>query len=200
MNVGTLKEMLSKKDQVKYLYKTESSDVLSRDGLTRSSVEDSVMESEPRGQSEVAMAVQPQGMRQQEQGIKSYPISKREVFNAWKKVKSNGGAAGIDGKGIEEIQQDLAKNLYKIWNRMSSGSYHPQAVRRVEIPKGDGRLRPLGIPTVLDRVAQEVVRARLEKQLEPIFAPDSYGYRPNKSAKEAVGKCRERCWKKGLGY
>jgi RNA-directed DNA polymerase len=126
---------------------------------------------------------------------KPFNVSKREVFAAWKRVKANGGAGGIDGESLEKFEEKLSKNLYKLWNRMSSGSYFPQGVRRVEIPKKDGTSRPLGIPTVYDRVAQEVVRARLSERLEPIFHEDSYGYRPRKSAIDAVGVCRERNWK-----
>ena len=125
---------------------------------------------------------------------KPYVISKQEVLKAWKRVRSNQGASGVDGESIEEFETNLSKRLYKLWNRMSSGSYFPKAVRRVEIPKGDGKSRLLGIPTVYDRVAQEVVRAQLEKKLEPIFHDDSYGYRPGKSALDAVEVCRRRNW------
>lgn len=127
--------------------------------------------------------------------VKPFEITKREVFNAWKRVKANKGAAGVDEESIAAFECKLPKNLYKLWNRMSSGSYFPQAVRRVEIPKKDGSTRPLGIPTVYDRIAQEVVRARLEVPLELIFHKDSYGYRPGKSAIDAVRSCRERNWK-----
>ena len=96
---------------------------------------------------------------------------------------------------LELFERDLKRNLYRIWNRMSSGSYFAPAVKRVEIPKADGKVRPLGVPTVADRIAQMVVKQRLEPQLEPIFHADSYGYRPGKSAKDAVGKARKRCWK-----
>jgi RNA-directed DNA polymerase len=126
---------------------------------------------------------------------KPFSISKREVLGAWERVKSNRGAAGVDKESLAEFEAKLSKNLYKLWNRMSSGSYFPQPVRRVEIPKRDGKVRPLGIPTVSDRVAQTVVRARLEKQVEPLFHEDSYGYRPGKSAIAAVRVCRERNWK-----
>lgn len=126
---------------------------------------------------------------------KAYEITKREVYAAWLKVKANAGAGGVDKESVAEFEAKLTRNLYKLWNRMSSGSYFPQAVRRVEIPKRDGSKRGLGIPTVYDRVAQEVVRARLETVLEPLFHEDSYGYRPGKSALEAVGTARERNWK-----
>jgi RNA-directed DNA polymerase len=125
---------------------------------------------------------------------KPFQIPKREVWEAYKQVKDNGGAAGVDGQTIEDFEADLEDNLYKIWNRMSSGSYFPPPVKRVEIPKADGGMRPLGIPTVSDRVAQTVVKRQLEPKLEPQFHDDSYGYRPAKSANEAVGVARRRCW------
>ncbi|MFH1150343.1 MAG: group II intron reverse transcriptase/maturase [Actinomycetota bacterium] len=113
---------------------------------------------------------------------------------AFGRVKANGGIAGVDGQTIAEFEEDLENNLYKLWNRMSSGSYIPKPVMRVEIPKGDGGTRPLGIPTVADRVAQTVVKMYLEPECEEIFHPDSYGYRPGRSAVEAVGVTRKRCW------
>jgi RNA-directed DNA polymerase len=125
---------------------------------------------------------------------KPFSIGKQEVWEAFKKVRSKNGAAGVDGQSIEEFEKDLSNNLYKLWNRMSSGSYFPPPVRSVEIPKPDGGKRPLGIPTVADRIAQMVVKQRLESKAEPYFHPDSYGYRPGKSALDAVGKARERCW------
>ena len=126
---------------------------------------------------------------------KPFKIPKREVWEAYKRVKANQGAAGVDGQSIAEFEADLEDNLYKLWNRLSSGSYFPPPVRRVDIPKRDGGgVRPLGIPTVADRVAQEVARRYLEPILEPVFHPDSYGYRPGKSAIEAVRTARERCW------
>jgi len=125
---------------------------------------------------------------------KSFSISKEEVYKAYKQVKANRGAAGVDGQSIKDFEEKLKDNLYKIWNRMSSGSYFPPPVKRVEIPK-EGGTRPLGIPTVGDRIAQAVVKNRLEPELEKHFHPDSYGYRPGKSAAEAVGVARRRCWK-----
>ena len=109
---------------------------------------------------------------------KPFDIPKREVWEAFKKVKANQGAAGVDGQSIADFEADLSNNLYKLWNRLSSGSYFPPPVRRVDIPKADGGTRALGIPTVADRVAQEVARRYLEPRLEPIFHADSYGYRP----------------------
>ena len=126
---------------------------------------------------------------------KPFDIPKQEIWDAFKKVRANRGAAGIDGQTIEAFEADLASSLYKLWNRMSSGSYHPPPVRRVMIPKSGGGERPLGIPTVADRVAQEVVKRRLENVLEPIFHDDSYGYRPGRSAIDAIRQARQRCWR-----
>ena len=126
---------------------------------------------------------------------KPFDIPKREVWEAFQSVKANQGAAGVDGQSIQDFEARLAGNLYKLWNRMSSGSYLPPPVRRVEIPKANGGMRPLGIPTVADRVAQEVVRRYLEPLLEPLFHADSYGYRPRRSAIDAVRTARQRCWR-----
>jgi group II intron reverse transcriptase/maturase len=126
---------------------------------------------------------------------KPYDIPKQLVWQAYQRVKANRGAAGVDGESLAGFEKDLKGNLYKIWNRMSSGSYFPPPVRLVEIPKDDGRTRPLGIPTVGDRVAQTVVKMALEPLVEPVFHPDSYGYRPGKSALDAVGMARKRCWR-----
>ncbi len=117
------------------------------------------------------------------------------VWDAYKRVKANRGAAGVDGQSITEFEENLSANLYKLWNRLASGSYFPPPVRRVEIPKGDGRTRPLGIPTVADRIAQMVITRFLQPILEPHFHADSYGYRPKKSAKDALGVARQRCWR-----
>jgi RNA-directed DNA polymerase len=126
---------------------------------------------------------------------KPFCIPKWTVLAAWAKVHDNKGAAGVDGESIEDFERKLKNNLYRIWNRMSSGSYMPPPVQRVMIPKGDGGQRPLGIPTVGDRVAQMVVKMYLEPLVEPLFHKDSYGYRPKKSALDAVGTCRKRCWR-----
>jgi group II intron reverse transcriptase/maturase len=127
---------------------------------------------------------------------KPFDISKQEVWQAYQKVAANKGAAGVDGVDLAEFESDLKGNLYKIWNRMSSGSYFPPPVKAVEIPKAHGAgTRMLGIPTIGDRIAQTVVAARIEAVVEPKFHPDSYGYRPRRGALDAVGKCRERCWK-----
>lgn len=125
---------------------------------------------------------------------KSYEIPKQLVWEAYQRVKANRGAAGVDGESLAAFEKDLKKNLYKVWNRMSSGSYFPPPVRLVEIEKENGGIRPLGIPTVADRVAQTVVKMVLEPVVDPSFHPDSYGYRPRKSALDAVGTARKRCW------
>lgn len=126
---------------------------------------------------------------------KSFQISQNEVLNAYKAVKANKGAGGVDGIEIDEFDKDWKNNLYKLWNRMSSGSYFPKPVRGVEIPKKNGKMRLLGIPTIEDRVAQMVLRNRIEPLVEPIFYEDSYGYRPRKSALDAVGQARKRCFR-----
>jgi RNA-directed DNA polymerase len=126
---------------------------------------------------------------------KPFCISKQEVWDAYRREKANQGAAGVDGQSIADFERNLNGNLYKIWNRMSSGSYLPPPVRTVRIPKATGGERTLGIPTVSDRIAQRVVKSRLEPTVDPLFHPDSYGYRPGKSALEAVGQARQRCWR-----
>jgi RNA-directed DNA polymerase len=126
---------------------------------------------------------------------KPFMIEKWRVYEAYKAVKSSKGAAGVDGQTIEQFEANLKGNLYKIWNRMSSGTYFPPPVRAVSIPKKSGGERILGVPTVSDRIAQMVVKQLIEPDLDPIFLPDSYGYRPGKSALEAVGVTRKRCWK-----
>src|SRR6516162_2323156 len=124
---------------------------------------------------------------------KPFCISKREVWEAYKRVKANHGAAGVDEQTIADFERNLKGNLYKLWNRMTSGSYFPPPVRTVKIPKANGGERKLGIPTVADRIAQQVVKSRLEPVVDPLFHPDSYGYRPGKSALDAVGQARQRC-------
>jgi RNA-directed DNA polymerase len=126
---------------------------------------------------------------------KPFNITKKQVYEAYKAVKSNAGSAGVDGQTIEQFDSDLRNNLYKLWNRMSSGSYFPPPVRAVSIPKKTGGQRILGVPTVADRVAQMVVKQLIEPDLDPIFLADSYGYRPRKSALDAIGVTRKRCWK-----
>jgi len=125
---------------------------------------------------------------------KSFEISKHVVWEAYKRVKSNKGAAGVDGESLSRFELRLKRNLYKIWNRMSSGSYFPPPVKQVEIPKKDGSKRSLGVPTVSDRIAQMVVKLSIEPEIDAHFHPDSYGYRAHKSAKAAVAVTRKRCW------
>ena len=127
--------------------------------------------------------------------IKPFQIPKELVWQTWKDVKANAGSAGIDNQTIKTFEEKLGKNLYKIWNRMSSGTYFPPPVKGVAIPKKSGGERLLGIPTVSDRIAQNVVKLLLEPEIERIFFPDSYGYRANKSAHDAIRITRQRCWK-----
>ncbi|WP_371097463.1 group II intron reverse transcriptase/maturase [Streptomyces sanglieri] len=136
-------------------------------------------------------------MDQLKSQVKPFEISKWEVKEAWEEVRANKGAPGVDGQSLDEFEKDLKGNLYKVWNRMSSGSYFPQPVRSAEIPKPHGGgTRVLGIPCVADRVAQTVVARHLMRRVEPVFHPDSYGYRPGRSALDAVARCRDRCWKR----
>ncbi len=137
-------------------------------------------------------------MREPKLKGKSYDIPKRLLWDAWLKVKDNGGAAGADGVRIEQFEEDLSGNLYRLWNRMSSGSYFPGPVRVVEIPKKGkkGAVRVLGISNVVDRVAQTAAAMALEPSVEPVFHEDSYAYRPGRAPVDAVAVCRERCFKK----
>jgi RNA-directed DNA polymerase len=125
---------------------------------------------------------------------KAFEIPKKLIWEAFKCVKANGGAAGVDHESIEKFESDLSNNLYKLWNRMCAGSYIPPPVRAVPIPKKTGGVRILGVPTVADRVAQTAVKLLMEPQLDPLFHDDSYGYRPGRSALDAVGIVRRRCW------
>jgi len=126
---------------------------------------------------------------------KPFPIPKQWVCEAYLQVKANGGGPGVDGQTVEDFEDDLKSNLYRIWNRRSWGSYFPPPVKSVAIPKSDGRERRLGIPTISDRIAQAVVKRVLEPIVEPQFLPQSYGYRPSRSAHDAIGKAREHCWR-----
>lgn len=125
---------------------------------------------------------------------KPFDIPKSLIYEAYKRVKANKGSAGVDRQSLEELEVNLKDNLYKLWNRMSSGSYYPPPVKGVSIPKKTGGVRLLGVPTVLDRIAQMVVKLRFEKKVEPHFLENSYGYRPGKSATDAIGITRQRCW------
>jgi RNA-directed DNA polymerase len=127
--------------------------------------------------------------------VKPFEISKQLVVQAYRSIKANAGAAGIDNQTIKEFEGNLKDNLYKLWNRLSSGSYFPPPVMGVPIPKKNGGERILGIPTVSDRIAQAVVKIILEPDLEKIFHKDSYGYRPERSAHQALERVRQRCWK-----
>lgn len=138
---------------------------------------------------------QPGNGEEPAKAVKPFGIAKRVVWEAYRHVKANQGAAGIDGESMEMFEVNLKDNLYRLWNRMCSGSYMPPAIRLVEIPKKTGGVRTLGIATIEDRIAQTVAKTYIEPALEQLFHPDSYGYRPNKSALQAVGVTRERCWK-----
>ena len=128
--------------------------------------------------------------------VKSFEIPKRLICEAWEKVRANQGAPGVDAVSIAEFGNDERNNLYKLWNRMASGSYFPGPVRAVEIPKDHGLgVRTLGVPNTADRVAQTAAAMLLEAKLEPIFHPDSYGYRPGRSTHDALAMCRQRCWR-----
>ena len=176
-------------------HEDESTEATPRDGVLRSSEE--VRES---GRSEGSTCSEARFGRPTRNGrslkdkAKPFCISRQEVLEAYFKVKSNKGAAGIDDQSIEDFERNLKGNLYKVWNRMSSGCYFPPPVRTVMIPKASGGKRALGIPTVSDRVAQMVVKNRMEPMVEPLFHADSYGYRPKKSALDAVRWARQRCW------
>jgi RNA-directed DNA polymerase len=163
-------------------------------GQPRSSVEASVMEVERRGlrtwpNSKFNLKIKEETMNE----AKPFDVEKRLVWEAWKRVKANGGSAGIDDEDLKTYDSDIGNNLYKLWNRMSSGSYFPKAVKLVEIPKPNGGKRPLGIPTIEDRVAQMAAVMQITDRLEAIFHEDSYGYRPMRSAHDAISKAWERC-------
>jgi RNA-directed DNA polymerase len=175
-------------------HKNESTDAGHSGGLPYKSDEVSVMGMEQRGR-----VIQPELRINQfwEESLKKakpFEISKHVVCKAWKQVKANQGAPGVDSESIADFERNLKDNLYKIWNRMSSGSYFPPPVRTVAIPKKTGGERLLGIPTISDRIAQTVVKMYFEPFVEPYFHKDSYGYRPWKSAIQAVRITRERCW------
>jgi hypothetical protein len=176
-------------------HKGESTKAAPRDGTLRSSEEVGESRRSEGGVCSEATSIGPTCKgRSLKDEAKPFCISRWEVWEAYLKVKSKQGAAGLDGQSIEEFERDLKKNLYRIWNRMSSGSYFPPPVRTVKIPKANGGERTLGIPTVSDRIAQMVVKNRLEAVVDPLFLPASYGYRPKKSALDAVGQARQMCW------
>jgi RNA-directed DNA polymerase len=165
-----------------------------RGGSIRSSGDGSVMELERRNR--VIEPLLAANSLEEERSItaKPFDISKRLVWKAWRLVRANRGAAGVDEESLDEFERDLKNNLYRLWNRMTSGSYFPLPVREGLIPKKSGGQRPLGIPTISDRVAQMVAKLVLEPELEPRFHEDSYGYRPGKSAHQAIVVTRKRCW------
>jgi group II intron reverse transcriptase/maturase len=172
----------------------ESTDAEHRGGALRISDEGAVMALERRERIVQRNELVNHTGRNQLRRAKPFEVSRHAVMNAWYSVKSNHGAHGIDGQSIAEFEEDLKNNLYKLWNRLSSGSYFPPAVRAVEIPKSNGKKRLLGIPTVADRVAQTVIRNRFEQLVDPYFHKDSYAYRSGKSALDAIETTRKRCW------
>jgi RNA-directed DNA polymerase len=172
----------------------QNTEVMCDGGLSRSSEEASVMGVERRAEVvQLELDFTTLGNQGMTKPIltKGIPITKQMVYEAYKKVHRNKGAAGIDEESLEDFDLGKAKNLYKIWNRMSSGSYFPMGVREVSIPKADGKKRKLGIPTVSDRIAQEVVRTYIEPRLEKEFSANSYGYRPLRNTHQAVAKVKE---------
>jgi len=191
---------MSRKNFKRQTREKESTDASYRGGRSRSSDEVAVMETELRGPvirfDTTRQLTEPSIRRNLMNQTKPKPFSieRKLVMEAYQKVKSNQGSAGIDGLTLKEFENNYKDHLYKLWNRMSSGSYMPPPVQMVEIPKKGGGKRPLGIPTVSDRIAQTVVKMVLEPVLEPIFQEDSYGYRPGKSAIEALTMTRKRCW------
>jgi RNA-directed DNA polymerase len=176
-------------------HKNESTDAEHSGGPPRRSDEIPVMGMEQRGRVIQLELKINQFWEESLKKAKPFEISKQVVWEAWKHVKANKGAAGVDSESISDFEVNLKDNLYKIWNRMSSGSYFPPPVRTVAIPKKTGGERFLGIPTVSDRIAQKVVKMYFEPLVEPYFHEDSYGYRPGKSAIQAVGVTRKRCWR-----
>jgi RNA-directed DNA polymerase len=173
----------------------KNTDARTRDGAARSSDESLVMREERRGSViQSTKVVNPHAGMSGVNSTKPFVIAKRAVWEAYQQVKANRGAAGVDEETIAMFEQNLPKNLYKLWNRMSSGSYFPPPVKQVEIPKAKGGTRKLGVPTVSDRIAQTVVKRIIEPRLDPMFHPDSYGYRPGRSAKQAIAVTRKRCW------
>ena len=195
-NVGTCRADAKGEPQEIFPEERESTDAAHRGGSACSNDEVPVMGMERRSRHIQTDQRGPTRKGMSQSGtVKPFDIPKQTVMEAWRLVKRNGGAGGIDGVSIEQFERKLKKNLYTIWNRMSSGSYHPAPVLRVDIPKKSGGTRPLGIPTVADRIAQMTARLCFEPLVEPHFHNDSYGYRPRKSAHQAVEQARARCWK-----
>lgn len=171
-----------------------NTDALCDDGLSRSSVETTVMGVERRAevvQLELELPTLGNQRKNKSTPTRGIPITKQMVWDAYKKVRSNQGSAGIDNQTIAKYEENLIGNLYKLWNRMSSGSYFPIAVKEVSIPKDDGKWRKLGIPTVTDRIAQEVIKSYIEPRLDKEFSDHSYGYRPLKNSHQAVAQVKK---------
>ena len=176
-----------------------NTDVCVDGGFNRSSEESSVTEGEQRVgiiQLELPLTTSVKGRRTKGVTAKGIPITRSMVWQAYKKVRKNKGSGGVDGKSLKTYCENLEDNLYKLWNRLSSGSYFPKAVKEVRIPKRDGRKRKLGIPTIDDRIAQQVVKYYLEERFEKEFHDNSYGYRPLKSAHQALDQVRKNVWKR----
>jgi len=187
--------MMSRERHKQRSCKADSIDALHRDGQARSSDEAAVMAVERRGLViQLPTTGQLPGQEEPLNAAKPFEIPKRLVWQAYLEVKSKGGAAGVDSESLEMFERHLKSNLYRIWNRMSSGSYFPPAVKAVPIPKKSGGTRVLGVPTVSDRIAQTVVKLTLEPILEPVFDENSFGYRPGRSAHDAIAVTRKRCW------
>lgn len=195
MERGNLRLRCERKSHKWKNHEDESTDAQARGGTARSSDEVCDKQMERRGGVMEPSSTANQRWEELMSEAKPFEISKREVWEAYRKVKGNKGAAGVDGQTIAEYEGALKDNLYKLWNRMSSGSYFPPPVRVVEIPKDTGGKRKLGISNVSDRIAQTVATSRLVELLDPLFHPDSYAYRPGKSALDAVAQARQRCWR-----
>lgn len=186
-----------RKTQFEQTSERSNTEALFDGGLNRSSEEDSVMELERRVeviQLELPFTTSVGGRKILEVATKGIPITKQMVWESYKKVKANKGSGGIDEVSLLDYASNISGNLYKLWNRLSSGSYFPRAVKEVEIPKGDGRKRKLGIPTIEDRIAQQVIKDYLERRLDKVFHESSYGYRPNRNAHQAIQAVRENVW------
>lgn len=194
-NVGTCRPDAKERARAGSPCKGASTNAGHRGGATRSSDESRENQLEQRGRV-VQRQAQANRYREEPVGVaKPFHIPKKLVWEAYLRVKASAGGPGADGQTVEDFEVNLKDNLYRIWNRMSSGSYFPPPVKLVVIPKSDGRERRLGVPTVADRVAQNVVKLVLEPIVEPQFHPDSYGYRPGRSAHDAIEKAMRRCWR-----
>jgi len=199
MEQGKSNNNVKRKTQFRQTLERSNSDELFDGGLNRISNEDSVMGLERRVgviQLELPFTTSIKGRKIVEVTTKGIPITKKMVWESYKKVKSNKGSGGVDGLSLKLYSENLSANLYKLWNRLTSGSYYPKAVKEVEIPKRDGRKRKLGIPTIEDRVAQQVIKDYIEHRLERVFHNSSYGYRPKRNAHQAIQEVRKNVWSK----